>query len=309
MLIGLLPGPVAGSIISPAVAAVLAQPASVELGLLHGLTLQLLLSGLTFVFGVSAYFKRNVLRRSVAWLDFGTKWGAARVYEVALGGMKTLAFLQTRLLQSGHLHYYLLILVLTTVGMVGFSMKDFWHFKGWEAWSEIRFYEYIAAGVIMAATIMAVRTRSRLAAVVALGVVGYSMVLIYIMFGAPDLAMTQFSIDTLTVILLVLVLYRLPRYVDYSTTLERVRDAVPAVAAGAVITLLTLAATAGPVDRSLSSYFSANSYLLAKGRNIVNVILVDFRAMDTMGEITVLAVAALGVYSLLKLGMGKNGGG
>jgi multicomponent Na+:H+ antiporter subunit A len=306
MLIGLLPGPVAGSLVTPAVTAVLAQPASVELGLLHGLTLQLLLSGITFGVGVAVYYKSDALRRKMDWLDFGPKWGPARVYNRALDGMKAFAILQTRVLQSGHLHSYLLILVLVTVGLVGFSLMGDWHFTGWVAWSEIRFYEWIVAGVILTATLLAARSQSRLVAVVALGVVGYSVVLVYIMFGAPDLAMTQFSIDTLTVILLVLVLYRLPRYRSYSTTLERIRDGVPALAAGALITVLILTATAVPVNRTLSAYFAENSYLLAKGRNIVNVILVDFRAMDTMGEITVLAVAAIGVYALLKLRVEKE---
>jgi len=155
--------------------------------------------------------------------------------------------------------------------------------------------------VILGAVAVIVRARSRLIAVVALGVVGYGVALIYIIFGAPDLAMTQFSIDTITVILLVLVVHRLPRYVRYSGLPERIRDALPAIAVGLLVTSLTLAVTADPAPSRLSSYFAENSYLLAKGRNIVNVILVDFRALDTLGEITVLAVAAVGVFSLLKL--------
>jgi multicomponent Na+:H+ antiporter subunit A len=77
---------------------------------------------------------------------------------------------------------------------------------------------------------------------------------------------------------------------------------------GVLVTGLTLAATAVPPISQISSYFAENSYLLAKGRNVVNVILVDFRAFDTLGEITVLAVAAIGVYSLMKLrGNGSDG--
>ena len=79
------------------------------------------------------------------------------------------------------------------------------------------------------------------------------------------------------------------------------------MAAGALITILIMAVLALPAKSRLAPYFAENAYELAKGRNIVNVILVDFRAMDTMGEITVLAVAAIGVYSLLKLRLRKNG--
>jgi multicomponent Na+:H+ antiporter subunit A len=99
----------------------------------------------------------------------------------------------------------------------------------------------------------------------------------------------------------VLAIRDLPEYVTYSTGLERFRDLLPAIAFGGLISLLTLTATATPKDLGLASYFGENSYLLARGRNVVNVILVDFRAFDTLGEITVLAVAAIGVYSLVKL--------
>jgi multicomponent Na+:H+ antiporter subunit A len=309
VFIGLVPTPVAGALVSPAVAAVLAQPAAVQLGLLHGLTVQLALSALTFGLGVAAYLRREALNKAVLRLDLGARLGPARWYRWAVDGMNTLARFQTRLIQSGHLHLYLLIIIVTTVGLVGFSLSKTTGTIGFPEWSGMRFEEWVTTSVILAATVLAVLTKSRLFAVVALGAVGYSVVLIYVMFGAPDLAMTQFSIDTLTVILLVLVLRRLPRYGSYSTTLVRVRDGMPALAAGAVITALTLMAAAVPSPSRLSSYFAENSYLLAKGRNIVNVILVDFRGLDTMGEITVLAVAALGVYSLLRLRMDKEGTG
>lgn len=307
IVIGLLPNPLAASVVSPAVAAVLGGPIVVRLGLLHGLTLQLLFSGITFVFGVLAYIRRDILQRAISRVDFGVGWGAARLYDLALDAMKGFSHFQTRIVQCGHLHVYLLIIVLTTIGLVGFSLRNEWGLVDLSGWSDMRFQEMVISVVILAAILVAVRASSRLTAVVALGVVGYSMVFIYILFGAPDLAMTQFSIDTLTVILLVLVLYRLPRYVKYSNTMDRIRDGVPALAAGALITVLVLAALALPGTSRLAHYFAENTYELAKGRNIVNVILVDFRAMDTMGEITVLAVAAIGVYSLLKLRLGEDG--
>jgi multicomponent Na+:H+ antiporter subunit A len=143
--------------------------------------------------------------------------------------------------------------------------------------------------------------RSRLGAVVALGVTGYGMGLIYILFGAPDLAMTQFAIETLVVILFVLVLYRLPRFIDISSRAMRWRDAVVSTTIGGLITLLILTVAALPPQLRLKFYFIENSLALAHGRNVVNVILVDFRALDTLGEITVLAIAAIGVFALLKL--------
>ena len=146
---------------------------------------------------------------------------------------------------------------------------------------------------------------SRLWAIASLGVLGYAICVLFVFFGAPDLAMTQFTIDTLTVILFVLVLYSLPKYLNLSEPRARVRDMIVSLSFGTLITLLILEVLAQPVNKELSAYYAKNAYTLAKGKNVVNVILVDFRGIDTLVEITVLAIAALGVYSLLKLQM-KN---
>lgn len=233
-------------------------------------------------------------------LDFGKILGPERWYEWALQCMKFTARVQTRLLQSGHLHFYLLVVIVTTVGLVGWSLLTSRLTVSIDV-SHIRFHELLTGLVILISTAAVVRARSRFVAIAALGAVGYGVALIFIMYGAPDLAMTQFSVDTLTVVLLVLVVFRLPRFGKYSGAPERWRDGIVAVMAGGIVTILVLVAMTRPATSGLSSYFAENSYILARGRNIVNVILVDFRALDTMGEITVLSVAAIGVYSLLKL--------
>jgi multicomponent Na+:H+ antiporter subunit A len=142
---------------------------------------------------------------------------------------------------------------------------------------------------------------SRLGAIVAMGVIGYGLALIFIDFGAPDLAMTQFLIETMTVILFVWVIYRLPKLIGEATRAQQVRNALVAIASGALMTLLVLVALSVQEGSRLSGFFAENSYILAHGRNIVNVIIVDFRGMDTLGEITVLTLAGVGVYTLLKL--------
>ena len=135
-----------------------------------------------------------------------------------------------------------------------------------------------------------------------MGIIGALISIIYIIYGAPDLAMTQLSIETLSVILFVLVLYKLPRFATYSKLKTRARDLTVAIAFGSIFTLIIIFVSAyGKMDTSLSEYFAQTSYLIGHGKNIVNVILVDFRGFDTMGEITVLAIAGVGVYSLLRL--------
>jgi multicomponent Na+:H+ antiporter subunit A len=161
-------------------------------------------------------------------------------------------------------------------------------------------HEWIAAAVILAGAVTVTLTTSRLAAVAALGTVGYGVSLIYILYGAPDLAITQFCIETLSIVLFILVLYRLPRFSLLSPPAGRVRDLLVALTIGGIMTMLVLLAVSQTLVPHISSYFLQQSMTLAHGRNVVNVILVDFRALDTLGEITVLAVAALGVYGLTK---------
>ena len=306
--IGLLPNVVAGLWVSPAVSAVTREKIVVELALMHGLTLQLLLSVITFCIGVALFVRRkNLLSVAARFLPY-LKWGPSKGYQIVFNGTNTIAHLTTRFLQSGHLHLYILTIVVVVVGVVGFSLTDPGVGIKATAWSDIELHEWVLVLSMMIATGTVVRATSRLFAIISLGVLGYSVVLFYILYGAPDLAMTQFAIDTLTVILLAMVIYRLPRFVRFSTPMERLRDSIPALAAGGLITTLILLTLNASTGSNISSYFRENAYLLAKGKNIVNVILVDFRSLDTMGEVTVLVVAGVGVFSLLKLVMHQNDG-
>ena len=149
------------------------------------------------------------------------------------------------------------------------------------------------------------RSRSRLATIALLGSIGFSIAVIFLLYSAPDLAMVQFAIETLTVILFVLVMYRLPKFARLSSRRVRAVDVVVAVLGGAMMTLLMLLVSTHTSSAGLARYFAENSYPAANGRNIVNVILVDFRGIDTLGEITVLSIAAIGVFSLIRLAVGR----
>jgi multicomponent Na+:H+ antiporter subunit A len=220
--------------------------------------------------------------------------------------MNRLAQWQTRMLQSGYLRFYLLIIIATTLGLAGSKLFGAVGSLDFSMSFDLRFYEWIFAALIPIGTLTAILSRSRLAAVAALGVVGYSVALIFVLFGAPDLAMTQFMVETLTVILFVLVFYHLPRFAVLSNRRAVVRDAVMAVGFGGLITVIVLIGFSIQLYPKISEYFLDNSLSLAHGRNVVNAILVDFRGFDTFGEITVLAVAGIGVYALLRLKPGKE---
>jgi multicomponent Na+:H+ antiporter subunit A len=300
LFLGLVPG-AAGTIVEPAIAAMTGHAAEIDLALWHGLTFPLLLSVITVAGGVGVYVGHAWLMRLAAGPTSLSRWGPDRWYTWAMDGLNWVAHEQTRLIQHGYLRYYMLTIVLTLVGFVGFTLLRLTDLPQALTVQDIRPYEAGLGVLILFGAWMAVRARSRLAAIAALGVVGYSVSLIFVLFSAPDLAMTQFAIETLTVILFVLVLYRLPHYGADTVRRARLRDAAVALTAGTLIATLVLIATNVQFSPSISDFYIDKSYPEAHGHNIVNVILVDFRELDTMGEITVLSLAGVGVYALLKL--------
>jgi multicomponent Na+:H+ antiporter subunit A len=306
LLGGILPGPFVPAL-SSAVSAVLGWDYEVYLALWHGFDPMLILSAAALAGGIALCAVRGRL------LSLRARWG--RLGELGPSGwydagMKQLTFVartQTRLLQSGYLRTYLLTVVIATLAAAGYALLRAGGVRIGAPPSEVRFYELCLAGVVLTAAGATVRSRSRLAAVAFLGVVGYGIALIFILRGAPDLAMTQFIIETVTVVLFVLALHHLPPYSRISGRGSRARDAVAALLAGCLMAGFVLVTTAGKRLPPISGWFAENSVPLAHGRNIVNVILVDFRGLDTLGEITVLAVAGIGAYALLKLRVGKGG--
>lgn len=308
LVCGLVPNILSAPLLGAAASAVAATPIATDLSLWHGWTLPLALSMLTTFGGLALFLGREGLGRFVANLRIVSPWGPENWYAQILAGLNFTARWQTRILQSGYLRYYLLAIIGVTVLAVGFPLTTHNEFALELRWSDYRFYELALAILIFVATLMATFTSSRLGAVTALGVVGYSIALLFILFGAPDVAMTQFLIETLMVILFVSVFYFLPRYSVMSRTSVRWRDGVVALFAGALMTGLTLVATSVQFHQPISGFFAEHSVTLAHGRNIVNVILVDFRGFDTLGEITVLGIAGVGVYALLKLKETKSKG-
>lgn len=308
LIFGLVPSLVESSLLAPAAGAVIAVPTAVHLRLWHGFTPLLALSAVSIIGGAVLYAAHPLLRRGMQRLDAIRAWRPSFWYELSLKGLDNVARAQTRLLQSGYLRYYVLIIIGTTVVLGGYTLVSRVAWGRGAVHTDIRPHEAFLAGLMLAAALAAVVSKSRLGAIAALGVVGYGVAVIYILFGAPDLAMTQVLVETLTVILFVLMFYHLPRFAEYATPRARARDILVALSAGGFVTALILAVTRLPLSPRLSPYFAEQSLLRAHGRNIVNVILVDFRGLDTMGEITVLAVAAVGVYALLKLRVPKGVG-
>jgi multicomponent Na+:H+ antiporter subunit A len=305
LVAGLFPSLVDRPLVSAAVSAIRAKETTVELKLWHGLNLVLLLSVVTVLAGVFVYFLRQRCRALAARLAPVVRFGPERGYELGLRALTAVAAGQTRLLQHGYLRGYVLTVLGVATVLAAFALVRFGPATLWIGFEDVRIHEVAIGVLVLAAALVAANARSRLAAVVALGVVGYSVALIYGLYGAPDLAVTQILVETLTLVLFVLVVVHLPQFSTLSSPRRRRWDAAFAGVAGLVITLLVLKALHVESGERVSQYFAENA-LRAQGRNVVNVILVDFRALDTLGEIAVLSVAALGVFALLKLRPGAR---
>jgi multicomponent Na+:H+ antiporter subunit A len=260
----------------------------------------LILSIITLAIGAAAYAWRARLRAGTQPLDVGARIGPERGYAALMTAVNAGARRLTRLFQNGYLRHYLLVTVTTAVVLIGLALIVAGGVPLGTGQLELRATEVGLAALILIAAFVAVRSGSRLGAVAALGVAGFGVALVFLSFGAPDLAMTQVLIETLTVIVFVLVLVHLPGFGQESSR-GRLRDAIVSLAFGGLMTLLTLGALHEDVRPTIATFFGERALVDAHGRNVVNVVLVDFRALDTMGEIAVLALAGLGVLVLLRL--------
>ncbi len=294
----LLDGPVA-----LAVTAVTREPAPVALRLWHGLTPTLALSAFTVAASVALFVVRAQIR-DLAWpRGFGTE----RVYTRTVAVLDAVSRRVAPALQSASLRTYALVVVVTSVVLVGAALAANRVLPTPSRWTPIQPHEGVIAALIVAAAVSAAFARSNIAAVLSVGTVGYGLALIYALFGAPDLAMTQFAVETLTVVIFVLVFYQLRGgFGDLSGPLTKARDALVSAAAGILVTTLVLFIGASGTTSRLSAYFADAAPRLAHGRNVVNVILVDFRGFDTLGEITVLVTVAIGVGALLLIGRERH---
>jgi len=308
LIIGLFPGLADRSLFSSTTSAIVNTDVSYYLSLWHGINIPLILSVVTLLGGLAIFKIWDPLRESSAMQAYG-RWfaGAPEAgYDNTVNGMLSFAKWQTNTLQSGYLHVYMSALILITVVSATFTLLYKADLAMPAFSGNVMIFELILVGIMMVSAIMATVARTALTAITTLGILGFSIALIYIIFSAPDLAITQILVETLTVILAALVLIKLPKPKMEASAAVRYRDAGIAIGAGAMVTMFMLTVLNGELDLSLSRYFGENSYTLAHGKNIVNVILVDFRALDTLGEITVLAVAAVGIIALVKLIVEKS---
>jgi len=308
IIFGMFPDFVGTFLVTPAVLAFHQHLEPVKLELFHGINPPLLLSVFTLALGTVLYLSRKKVNQAVRRVYEFISLDASRVYDVLLDSVAGLGRFQNRLLQNGSLHRYFFIVVATFVLLSAYSYLQNLQALPDIALPELAIRQWLLILLIMAAVGTVVITSSVLLAICALGVVGAGIAIIFLAHGAPDLALTQLLVETLTVIIVSMILLRLPGLGGKreKNRIKKCFDAALSLSAGVLITTLTLSMLSTPLDRYLTGFFENNSYVAAHGRNIVNVILVDFRSMDTLGEIIVVATAGLAGYALIQKRRGKS---
>ncbi len=302
IVVGLFPSVIDVPLLHPIVLAVAGKTPETALKVWHGFNTVLLLSGITIVAGVTLYVVLKPATRLIDILRPFQHWSPQHVVTTSAKKIIYFADRFTALFQNGYLRNYVLMIVCFIIVLLSYKLYTGVNiYVSTKQLQEITVYEAAIVGVMIVAIFKTLQTRSRLIAVCAMGVVGYCICLLFVFYSAPDLAMTQFSIDTLTVVLFVLVLFRLPPFLKLTQPRTKIRDAIVSMAFGGLLSIIALEVLNEKVNKETSRYYAENAYLLAKGKNVVNVILVDFRGLDTLVEITVLTIAAIGVYSMLKL--------
>lgn len=312
VLLFFVPNAISGTILEPSMQSILprvTEPGEkfpVHIETWHGWTTEVWMTIGIIIIG-TYLFRR--LRWWTKIYDFlSDKWTLNRLFDSSLTGMERMSAKITRTYMTGYTGHYFSYIFGFLIVLIGGALliKQAWSFD-FSGNSPIYLYEYAIGGSIVAAAVYMVFSKSRIASIIALSAIGFLMALLFVVFRAPDLALTQFVVETISTALFLLCFYFWPKLRQENIRMPfHVTKLIISVSAGAVLTLIGLSAIGRRPFESIAHFFE-NAYELAGARNIVNAILVDFRGFDTMLEIVVLFMAGLGVFTLVKFGRaGRN---
>lgn len=275
----------------------------------HGVNTEFLMTIGIFVIGLLLYF--TLAKWQKFYNVFPAKFSLNRLYDFVINvlfdsWMDSLSKSYMTGSNRRYLGYMFSAFAMLVIGTL--FIKDAF-VVSFESASPIHVYQIILIIALVIGTITTVFAKSRITSIVALGAVGYTVSLFFVIFNAPDLALTQLVIETISVALFLLAFYHLPKFQKAE---ERTRfkfgRAFVSIAVGVMVTLVALSSHSQKMIPSIADYYKETVYSLAGGGNIVNVILVDYRGFDTLFEITVLAIAGMAIYGMIKLRMSKKGG-
>ncbi|KAB0548485.1 monovalent cation/H+ antiporter subunit A [Pseudomonas argentinensis] len=298
LLVGMLPAYTVAPLLASAASATLGgEVPYYSLSIWHGFNLPLGMSVVAMVGGIVVYACREPLFR---WYNGMPEVDAKEMFELLNARLVRSARWVTKLLESGSQQRYVAFLLMSALALIITALSPMESLSGSVALTPLDGITVLGMAVLcVMAVLTVVFHRNRLKALMTLSCAGLMVALAFARYSAPDLALTQLSVEVVTIILLVLALFFMPdRTPMESSSLRGLRDVLLAGGTGIAVALLAYAVMTRPYD-TISSFFLENSVSGGGGTNVVNVILVDFRGFDTLGEISVLAIAAIGIYGLL----------
>lgn len=290
-------------LLNQAITAITGTSSSVHLHLFEGINTPFLLSMLAIGLGTGLFFVRH---QTITWLQAQREFNPAALYnKLFLQDLPNGATWLSAKLQHGMLRYYIIVIIMSFVvliiSLIALSTSTY------ASVSEAAFDDFdwriaFICTILIIGAISSVIIPTRLGAIVILGIEGALVSVVFALFGAPDLAFTQLMIEVVSIVLFVLAFHFLPdTYTTRPTRIRRFRDMAISASFGLTLGLLVLIAHANRIADPISPYYVENAVPVGQGHNIVNIILVDFRALDTQGEILVLLIAAAGITALLRL--------
>jgi len=310
IVFGLFPNLLSSSIIEPAAAAIqptLKNDIHVEIEFWHGFKPELWMTIGIIVFGTLLFvtLKKWWKVYSIVPEHFSLN----NLYDQSLVMIEQISSKLTKFFMTGYIRNYLIyIFIFFIAALLSTLFQKNAFTLNLDHVAPIGLYEVILAVIIAVVSIVILFAKSRLTSIILLGAVGYTVSLFFVLFRAPDLALTQLIIETISVALFLLCFYRLPELGNRKEERMAFRwnNALISIGVGVTVTLIAISAYSSKQFSPISSFYVENAYEEAGGKNIVNVILVDFRGLDTMFEITVLGIAALGIFGMIKLKTGRK---
>ena len=313
LIVGVIPGITVGPFLHLAAQSILGdRMPEYSLAVWHGFNLPLAMSFVALMVGIALYLVLRAHQRNhPGRVPFIYRFDGRRSFEYLVDSSSVLASRAVRVLASSRLQVQMLVIVIGTLLVAWLPLRV----GGWLSGDGPRtpadpvflILWLVGGGCALGAAYQA--KYHRLAALTLSGGAGLMTCLTFVWFSAPDLALTQLAVEVVTVVLLLLGLRWLPRRMLAGTDddrpglkarARRLRDLLVAGVAGVSLTAITYAMLTRPVGDTISSFFLEQALPEGGGTNVVNVILVDFRGFDTLGEITVLGIVALTVYALLR---------
>jgi multicomponent Na+:H+ antiporter subunit A len=312
IIFGLFPNLLSDSLISPAMGSILpsllgaGEEFKVHISFWHGPTIELFMTIGVIILGLVLYKTHS--RWKKIYKGIPEKLALNRFYDFVLEGLQSVSYKLTNTYMNGSIRSYLVYIFAFLIVILAATLfgKNAFMFSTSNV-SSIGVYEVALAILVVLSSICILFAKSRMTSIILLGAVGYTVSLFYVLFRAPDLALTQLVIETISVALFLVCFYHLPKLRKFETRMRfRLINALISVGVGAIVTLIALSAHSSKLFDSISKYYVENTYTEAAGKNMVNVILVDFRGFDTLFEITVLAIASLGIFGMIKLRLNRR---